>query len=438
MPISINPRYAYFTKAPINYHNTKFFTTVSDPQMIPGANSPITFVIQSDTNYINFAESYLRFKIKLTLADGNNLPDAIDNHQCFMPNTFHSVFSQVRVRVNDYLVSPSSDLYAYKAYIEELFAQTADTKHLETFTNFKLDIGAQNAFGAAANPNFLERAALSNRSRLIELSGQLNVDFLKNSRNILPGTKIEITLFPQPAPFVIQHDGDEAVAAINFGYRTSEHQYFIRREEINPATALAIEGRLAKEAAVMCYPFSALRGFHLANGIFGYNVDDVWSNQMPTKMIVCFVPTPNFNGSYATNPFWFNPTEAIESVEFFKNSVRSGLQRTCEIDITAHSHNRHTGYRELMNTLYGGSTATQGLPFSLDDWTRGYHFVAIDLTPDGDDAGSHRYPVEQGALSVRVKFREALAAPLQMLIYSQFQETLSINRSRGVTTTISI
>ena len=177
MAIAINPRYSYFTKPPINYHNGRFFTTVSDPQMIPGPNSPITFVIQSDSNYINFAESYLRFKLKMTLEDGTDLPVETDNCQCFVPNTFHSVFSQVRVRINDYLVSPSSDLYAYKAYIEELFAQTFDTRHNSTLTNFKPDIGGQNAFGAAVNPNWLARAALSNRSRQIELSGHLNVDF---------------------------------------------------------------------------------------------------------------------------------------------------------------------------------------------------------------------------------------------------------------------
>ena len=438
MAIAINPRYAYFTKPPINYHNTKCFTTISDPLMIPAPNSPITFVIQSDNTYINFAESYLRFKLKLCLANGDNLPQATDNHVCFIPNIFHSLFGQVRVRVNDFLVSPSSDLYAFKAFIEETFSLTKEKEQWAALTCFFNDVGQQNTFDNN-NPNWAGRAGFSNRSRWIELSGYLCVDFLKNSRNILPNSKIEITLFPKPAAFVIQHDNDAALDGMQFEYRTAGHQFFVRREEINVATALAIEARLGKEAAEMYYPFAAVRPFHLTNGIFNYHVDDIWGNQMPTKLIVAFVPTENFNGNFLTSPFWFNPTVHIEAIEFFKNSVRVGLQRTCQINIAAHSSDRHVGYRELMNTVYGGnSTADQGLPFSLDDWCRGYFFYGIDLTPDADDGGAHRYPVEQGSISIQVKFRQALPQALQMLVYSQFQENMTVNKSRGVTTIINV
>ena len=176
MAIAINPRYAYFTKPPINYHNTKCFTTISDPLMIPAPNSPITFVIQSDNTYINFAESYLRFKLKLCLANGDNLPQATDNHVCFIPNIFHSLFGQVRVRVNDFLVSPSSDLYAFKAFIEETFSLTKEKEQWAALTCFFNDVGQQNTFDNN-NPNWAGRAGFSNRSRWIELSGYLCVDF---------------------------------------------------------------------------------------------------------------------------------------------------------------------------------------------------------------------------------------------------------------------
>ena len=81
----------------------------------------------------------------MTRADGTNLQAADDDHQCFVPNTFHALFDQVKVAINGYPVSPNSDCYAYKAYIEELFSQNADTKNDRDLTNFLPDEGDHGA-----------------------------------------------------------------------------------------------------------------------------------------------------------------------------------------------------------------------------------------------------------------------------------------------------
>ena len=436
MAMAVNYRYNYFTPPPINYQNVKFYTTISDPVMVAGPGMPITFVINSDSNFINFSESYLRFKIKLTLANGDNIPDNNDNHVTFIPNIFHSVWNIVRVRYNDFLVTPSSDIYGHKAYIETLFTSNADSKNSDFMTDFQPDTGAANAVGAN-NPPFQARCLRTNRSRPVELSGQLCVDFLKNSRNILPNSKIEITLFPKPAPFIIQRDAHGTVAGVNFNYRILDPQFFIRREEIIPSTALAIEARLGRQAATHYYPLSVIKPYHLAQGIFNYRADDVFGNQIPLKVIVAFVNSEAYNGSYETTPFYFNPTANLENIEFFKSGIRVGLQRVCETNLAEHSTDLHTGYRELQNAVSGGQPE-KGLSFSLSDYRRGYFFYASDLTSDGFDAQPHRYPTETGNLSIHVKFRAALQDSLQMLIYGVFQETLSVNKSRGVTTTVNV
>ena len=437
MAMSVNYRYSFFTPPTVNYQNVQFFTTVSDPTMIPGHGMPITFIINSDNNYINFAESYFKFKIKITGADGQNIANNMDNQVAFEPNIFHSVWSMVRVRVNDFLVTPSSDIYSYKAFIETLFASNADSKNSDLLTDFQPDTGARNTFGNNGNDNFRNRSLRTNRSVVLEVSGQLCVDFLKNSRNVLPNSKVEITLFPKSAASVIHRSAHPDVAAVVFDYRISDPQFFVRREEIIPSIALAIETRLSRQAASYHYPLSVIKPYHLADGIFNYRAEDCFSNQLPLKILVCFVDSAAYNGSLDEAAFYFNPSTEIENIEFFKSGLRVGLQRVTEVDLRNNSSNLHSAYRELESAVSGGRTE-RGLPFSLTNYRQGYFFYGVDLTTDGFDAQPHRYPVEAGSLSVHVKFRNALPRALQMLVYGTFQETLTINKSRGVTTTINV
>ena len=342
----------------------------------------------------------------------------------------------VRVRVNDHPVTPANDVYSYKAYIDTLFSKTKDSQHMDTLSGGDFNVGPQNAFGDA-NPSWAIRAGLCNNSALCEYSGQLAVDFLKCSRNVLPNTKIEIVLFPQPARFAIQRDGTPAIANINFKYVIQDCQFMVKREEISDTALLGIETRLSKDMASYYYPLGAVKPYNLAQGIFSYRADDVFNNQLPQKLIVAFTRSTAFNGSYATSPFYLNPTEGLEHVEFFKNGVRLGLQRTQPINLGAAESDKHIAYREL-NKAVNGSRSGAGLPYPLSEFRLGYFFAAIDLTPDGRDEMSHRYPTEHGSIGIYVKFRQPLNHALEMLVYGVFQEELSINQSRAVITTVSV
>ena len=132
--VVVNPRLDFFTKPPVNVTNTKYSVTVSDPQTVPNGENPITFVIHSDDQFINFSESFLRFKLKVTQENGNDLLVNMNDHLNFIPNIFHSLFRMVRVRVNDYVVTPASDNYSYKAFIDTLFSRTEDSKSMALFT----------------------------------------------------------------------------------------------------------------------------------------------------------------------------------------------------------------------------------------------------------------------------------------------------------------
>ena len=93
----------------IEYHP---LTTVAD-------GWPIEFDVgASGGDYINFANTMLYVKAKITRADGTNL--AVDSPIGPSNLFLHSRFSQVDVSLNVTLVTASTNTYPYRAMMETL------------------------------------------------------------------------------------------------------------------------------------------------------------------------------------------------------------------------------------------------------------------------------------------------------------------------------
>ncbi len=80
----------------------------------------------SESKYLDFANTYIVVKVKLTNADGRNLEADKDVGPV---NLFlHSIFKQVDLVLGDTLVSHSEDTYSYRSYLETLLSYGVDAK----------------------------------------------------------------------------------------------------------------------------------------------------------------------------------------------------------------------------------------------------------------------------------------------------------------------
>ena len=78
--------------------------------------APIEFEVgSSGDDYIDFANSYLYVRAKITKGDGSNLADTAKVGP--VNNFLHSLFSQVDVSLNGTLITNSTNTYPYRAYI---------------------------------------------------------------------------------------------------------------------------------------------------------------------------------------------------------------------------------------------------------------------------------------------------------------------------------
>jgi len=106
----------------IEYHP---LTTVAD-------GSPIEFDVgasEEDYIYINFANTMLYVKTKITRADCTNLAN---DYPIGPSNLFlHSLFSQVDVSLNGTLITTFTNTYPYRAMMETLLSYGEDAKRTQ-------------------------------------------------------------------------------------------------------------------------------------------------------------------------------------------------------------------------------------------------------------------------------------------------------------------
>jgi hypothetical protein len=134
---------------------------------------PIEFdIASSGDDFIDFANSYILVKVKITKANGNNLDD---NDAVGPVNNFlHSLFSQVDVSLNGTLITNSSNTYPYRAYIENLlsYGPAARRSQLTACLFYKDAAGKMDK----ANSGLINRATFTAQSRESDLMGRIHTD----------------------------------------------------------------------------------------------------------------------------------------------------------------------------------------------------------------------------------------------------------------------
>lgn len=96
-------------------------------------NGPLEFVISgsSSDEYLDLARVFLHIKAKITKTPAPAGADAVAYARTRIGptnNWIHSMFSQVDVYLNQKCITPPSNCYNYRAYIENLLNYSSESK----------------------------------------------------------------------------------------------------------------------------------------------------------------------------------------------------------------------------------------------------------------------------------------------------------------------
>jgi len=144
-------------------------------------------------------------------------------HYSVINNCLHSLFSQCSVTLNGIPITPSKNLYNYRAYHETLLTHGEDaaTSHL-TNAFWYLDTGNVIACDpTAATTTTTDKGAIDrwNRSKqrkVVEMYGRMHSDLFNVPQLLLPGVQIQIKFTKSKKGFYLLVPKNDTEAVFKF------------------------------------------------------------------------------------------------------------------------------------------------------------------------------------------------------------------------------
>ena len=203
--------------------------------------------------------------------NGNGTDIGADTPVAPVNNWLHSLFSQVDVYLIDTLVTPSSNTYPFRSYVETLLSYGAEAKKTQLTSQLWYKDTAGHMEGTtvnAGNLGLVERGRYLAESRVVDMMGRLHVDLFLQDKFLLNGVDVKIRLVRSKDAFSLMADGQNP----DYKVRIVETTLFARKAVLNPTVQMAHIKALAKGTAeyplrpVDCKVYSIPHGYVRGQG----------------------------------------------------------------------------------------------------------------------------------------------------------------------------
>ena len=394
------------------------------------STGPIEFNISgSGDDYLDFSHTWLHLVTKVTKSDGGDL--APDAEVAPENNWFHSLFSQIDVSLNDTLVSTSNNTYPYRAYIENLLTFGNDAKKSQLTSEFfysdtvnKFDV-EPNAGGLAENPGMATRKNFAANSSVIEMIGRLHLDIFNQPKLMLNNVDVKLRLNRSKDTFNLHYSPENA----GFLTKISEATLYVRKVKVNPKVSMAHIKALEHGNAK--YPVRRVetKTFSVPAGDLDARHPNLFLGQRPKRLVVGIVDNDALNGSSLKSPFNFKNYK----MNFVAVKV-DGVQVPTKA-YTPNFDNKGGCIRSYLSLF--NDTGKLGLDvgngISRSDYVGdGYALHVFDLTPDMNCESGQLSLREKGTVGLEIHFAQALPNTVNVVVYSEFDNLIEIDRNRRV------
>jgi hypothetical protein len=166
--------------------------------------------------------------------------------------------------------------------------------------------------------------------------------------------------------------------------------------------------------------------FTIPRGNLDATQENLFSGQLPTRIVIGCVDNDAFNGVFTKNPFNFKHMN-LSQLKIYLDGQQHAA-KPLEVNF------EHRQFINAYASLFMGSgkwMRDEGNQISRDDFSGGYALYAFDLTADLAEGG-HFNLIKQGNVRLDLKFSEALAGTINVIVLAEFENVLEIDRSRNV------
>ena len=196
------------------------------------SGGPIEFILPGTGDaYLDLANTYLLVRAKIV--NGNGTDIVADTPVAPVNNWLHYLFSQVDVYLNDTLVTPSSNTYPFRSYVETLLSYGAEAKKTQLTSQlwYKDTAGHMEATQEnAGNVGLVDRCRHIAESRVVDMMGRLHVDLFLQDKFLINGVDVKRRLVRSKYAFSLMAGG----ANPDYKVRIVEAILFARKAVLSP------------------------------------------------------------------------------------------------------------------------------------------------------------------------------------------------------------
>ena len=296
-------------------------------------------------------------------------------------NTLHSLFSVVRVSVNDIPLVKQPDHYAYKAFFANLFSYSNEVKncqlnsvgfytelcgHPDPTTDYSVN-GGYYGRNALFRKNYDQEKPYSKDGT--KFFGRLCLDFNGLDSGLPPGTKVQIQLVKNNDSFMLlKQKGDTE----NYQLKITHINLYVPIAQVSAPIFGEINSLFTTKSVALHYRKTEVRLLTIPSFKRQFLSDNLFTDDKPCRLIICFVEDKTRKGDYFKNPFvfqrhWDVPLTANEVTnaskeDFLERKVRLLMEELSQIKQLIQSSNatQHEDEDEIpLITRKGSKTKSQ-------------------------------------------------------------------------------
>ena len=423
---------------------------------------PVDFEIDQLEDYIDLNRSF--FEIELKLVDSTGA--ALDKDKAIWPtnNLAHTLFKQINVRFNGTLISPQTDTYHYKAYIETLTNYDRDDGETilqpqgwynaidfpKQFTADNIDKSGNHVEWQKLTKNQQGNVDEMKKQREYWLAGNRrilrfkpNVEAFQLQKFLPPGIQISIRMyFNSPEVFMnsLARDGAEK---LKFTQDEVKVKLYLCQVRLNPTTYRNLALGMQRNLAVYPTVRSDIRTFNIPADDKRYECDNLFQGRIPNRLIVVLVESDAFNGKYQKDPFVFQKSTLTEIRQIIRGEEYP--YEPLELEQANMSKNMRGYYRFLQAT--GCFCHQRGNMVRAKDWggVNELSYAAAQVNKDAnctlfvfDNVANgcidspRMNPRLAGDLRVILEFGSDSKPNLTVILFGEFENLMEIDNNKSV------
>ena len=409
--------------------------------------NPIDFQIDPQEDYVDLSRSYFEIELSLKKAGGGNV--VADENTFLVNNIGHSLFKQISVRLNNTLISPQTDTYHYKAYLETLLNFNRDDGETilkpQGWVNYVNWPNARtaNQLNVAGPHADFEALAPKDQTFVRDLRGEItkyaagvtrtlimvpHIEVFHLSKLLIPQVQIGIQMYFNPVElWSLRYAG---AVAFRLDPADVKVKLYLCQVRLNPSVYRELMSDMTKQ--IVSYPTvrSEIRTYNIARNTLHYEINNPFQNRLPNMVIVGLVASTAFNGAVGENPFSFRQFQLVS----VKQVVRGETYPYEPLVMMRNNGSKDMrGYRQFLQAT-GSLCKSRGNMVQADDWGNGKNctLFVFENAANGCLNSPVLNPKLSGELRLVLAFGGDQGANVTAIVYGEFENLLEINPVKAV------